>query len=235
MMDALPPLVLVAREGDVRETKSEHLLPVIEGLCERIVIGLPGTCASLDDDAARTLVESLDRADYSLEKLKRADLYTDWLAVLRALATRDGVHGLVRGRCCRILFDKQKFDADELQRLALAPVLPAEQAAAWIEGVLRGSGRLLLNQDGLWQALDQWLSELGPESFVELLPLLRRAFSGFSSPEHRLMGEKVCSLSTVPGSGRSSTRRNEVDINYKHAGSVLPVLARILGVKSHAD
>jgi Family of unknown function (DUF5682) len=236
MMDALPPLALVAREGDVRETKSEHLLPVIDSLFERIVIGLPGACASLDDEAARAMVKSLDQADYSLEKLNREEQYTEWLRVLGNLTRREGIHGLVRGRCCRILFDKQKLATDELQRLArlaLSPVLPIGQAAAWIEGVLHGSGYLLLNQDGLWKALDQWLSELGSESFVEMLPLLRRAFSGFSAPERRSMGEKVRFLNSAPGAG--SSRPATAAIDSERASNVLPVLAQILGVKFNGN
>ena len=236
MMGALPPLALVAREGDVRETKSEHLLPVIDSLFERIAIGLPGACASLDDEAARAMVKSLDQADYSLEKLNREEQYTEWLRVLGNLARREGIHGLVRGRCCRILFDKQKLATDELQRLArlaLSPVLPIGQAAAWIEGVLHGSGYLLLNQDGLWKALDQWLSELGSESFVEMLPLLRHAFSGFSAPERRSMGEKVRLLNSAPGAGSSRSATAEID--SERASRVLSVLAQILGVKFNGN
>jgi len=236
MMDALPPLVLVAREGDVRETKSEMLLPVIEGLSERIFIGLPGACASLDDDAARSMVQSLNRADYSLEKLNREDLYAEWLNVLQALAGHEDIHSLVRGRCCRILFDKQRVSGEELQRmarLALAHVVPAAQAAAWTEGVLQGSGQLLLNQDGLWQALDRWLSELGDESFTELLPLLRRAFSGFSGPERRTMGEKVRTLHAEPGP--TGSRANNPEVDHERASKILPILAHILAPHAQAS
>jgi hypothetical protein len=236
MMDALPPLVQVAREGDVRETKSEHLLPVIDGLFERVVIGLPGACASLDDDAARSIVQSIDRADFSLEKLDRREQYAEWQRVLSYLADREGVHGLVRGRSCRILFDKHRIDSEELQRLArlaLSSAVPATQAASWIEGVLHGSGQLMLAQDGLWQALDQWLSAVQPESFVELLPLLRRAFSGFSGPERRMMGEKARYLHREPGTDGFTA--NSAEIDHERAARVLPVLASILKADRKAE
>ncbi|HEY1353335.1 MAG TPA: DUF5682 family protein [Ktedonobacteraceae bacterium] len=236
MMDALPPLALVAREGDVRETKSAHLLPVIDSLFERIVIGLPGACASLDDEAAQTMVKSLNQADYSLEKLNREEQYARWLRVLSSLATRESIHGLVRGRCCRILFDKQQLSADELQgtaRLALSSATPAAEAAAWIEGVLQGSGQLLLNQNGLWQALDRWLGELVMESFTELLPLLRRAFAGFSGPERRAMGETVRRLHATAGA--DGPRMANVAIDHQRASRVLPILAQLLGVSSDGN
>ncbi len=47
MMDSMPPLARVARYGNVRQTKTERIIPVIDGLFERVVIGLPGACASL--------------------------------------------------------------------------------------------------------------------------------------------------------------------------------------------
>ncbi|MEO7019243.1 MAG: DUF5682 family protein [Ktedonobacteraceae bacterium] len=237
MMDALPPLVQIVRYGNVRETKSEHLLPVIEGLFERVVIGLPGACASLDDDAAHSMLESIERAHTSVEMLDRAEQRTEWRRVLRSLMDRESVHGLVRGRCCRLLFDQHVIDAAELQRLArlaLSPVVPVAQSAAWIEGVLRGSGQLLLHQEGLWLALDQWLSELGPDSFVELLPLLRRAFSGFTGPERRNMGEKVKQLHVAPIPGMPGTAgrgSGASDLNFERANVVLPILAQILKVK----
>jgi hypothetical protein len=236
MMDALPPLVQVARYGNVRETKSEFLLPVIEGLFERVVIGLPGACASLDDDAAQSMVGSLNRANDSLERLDRRDLYAAWLNVLETLAERESIHGLVRGRCCRILFEKQRIDGDELQRLAslaLSSAVPYAQAAAWIEGVLHGSGQLMLSLDGLWQVLDQWLSALQAEKFVELLPLLRRAFSGFSRPERRMMGEKARDLHRAPGS--IDAGEMSAGLDHDRASQVLPVLAQLLGVKLNGN
>lgn len=241
MMDALPALVQIVRYGNVRETKSKHLLPVIEGLFERIVIGLPGACSSLDDDAARSVLESIERAHNSVEMLDDKRQRQEWQRVLRYLLDREGVHALVRGRCVRLLFDQRVIDAGELQRLArlsLSHVTPAGQAAAWIEGVLRGNGQLLLHQDGLWLALDQWLGELAPQDFVELLPLLRRAFSGFTGPERRLMGDKVRHLrsAAAPGTLSSSgSGSDSIEIDYERAGKVLPVLAQILGVKLNAN
>jgi hypothetical protein len=231
MMDALPPLVQVVRYSDVRETKSEHLLPVIEGLFERVVIGLPGACSSLDDAAAQSMLQSIDHAHQSIETLNREEQRTAWKRVLHYLMERQGIHGLIQGRCCRLLFDQQVIDSDELQRqahLALSSAVPLAQAASWIEGVLYGSGQLLLHQDGLWTALDHWLGELLPDAFVELLPVLRRAFSGFTSPERRSMGGKVQHLHTPPGTSRRVS--TAVEIDEQRADSMLPVLAQLLGV-----
>ncbi len=230
LMDALPELGEVARYGDVRGTKAERILPVIETLFARILIGLPGACASLDDEAAAAMVESIDNVQATINILDRGDMRAEWLTVLRQRADADSVHGLVRGRCCRLLLEQRALDEAELQRLArlaLSPVVPADQATAWVEGVLRGGGQLLLQQDGLWRALDAWLVELKPDTFVGLLPLLRRAFSSFESPARRKMGEKVARLYKPQPVGEE----NELpEINQQRADLVLPVLARVLGV-----
>jgi hypothetical protein len=62
-----------------------------------------------------------------------------------------------------------------------------------------------------------------------MLPLLRRAFSGFQPAERRAMGEKVKHL----GAGVArSTRAAAVDtaLDEERARRVLPILAHILGV-----
>ncbi|MGH2494579.1 MAG: DUF5682 family protein [Ktedonobacteraceae bacterium] len=237
LMDALPPLARVARYGNVRETRAERIFPVIDALFERIIIGLPGACASLDNDAAQGVMSSIDHVQESVSLLNRDDQRQEWQGILRYLSGREGVHGLVRGRCCRLLLEQKAIDEQELQRLArlaLSPANPAAQAASWIEGVLHGSGLLLLHQDGLWLALDRWLSELSSETFVEMLPLLRRAFSGSEPPQRRAMGEKVKRLRSSISHGKTVSGENSVvleNINEERANSVLPVLAHILGVK----
>ncbi|HET7036550.1 MAG TPA: DUF5682 family protein, partial [Thermomicrobiaceae bacterium] len=236
LMDAMPALARVARYGDVRATPAEEIFPMIDSFFARIAIGLPGACASLDDAAAGELVASIGRVQESLITLDRAAPREEWRLVLRRIATSDGVHGLVRGWCCRLLLEERALDGAELQRLArlaLSPALPAATAAAWIAGVTRGSGLLLLQQDGLWTALDGWLRDLAPQSFVELLPLLRRAFAAFQPPERRAMGEKVkrlgqggaAALDVMDGDGLAGIDRARAD-------RVLPVLARLLGVAS---
>ena len=234
LLDALPPLVRVARYGDVRGTDQGQVLPIIEGLVARATIGLPGACASLDDAAAGAMVGSIDRAQESLVTLDRADLRADWRGALGRLVGRETIHGLVRGRSCRLLLEDGAIDGDEVQRLArlaLSPATATPQAAAWIAGVVRGSALLLLQQEGLWSALDAWLRELSSEAFTEALPLVRRAFGDFGPPERRAMGEKVKRLGRDGGAMAvaSGDEGAMAGIDRARADLVLPVLARILG------
>ncbi len=239
LMAALPPLARVGRYGDVRRTRGDRVLPVIDGLFERILVGLPGACASLDDGAARKLADGIGAVQESVNLLDRAEQRGEWWRALEFLAHRESIHPLVRGWCCRLLLEGGAMDPNELQRLArlaLSRAVPPMQAAAWVEGVLRGSGLVLLQQDGLWLALDRWLSELEGGVFVEMLPLVRRAFSGFQPPERRSMGEKVARLHAGSGGPRPIAGDDgAAGIDRERADLVLPVLASILGVRLNVD
>jgi hypothetical protein len=134
------------------------------------------------------------------------------------------------------LLDARAISTDELYRLArlsLSSVNPPAECAAWATGLLRGSGMALLHQDALWQVFDRWLSELSAPVFVEMMPLLRRAFADFTGPERRQMGEKVKHLRSgsegLPVVPVSRGRSTELD--HERASRVLPILAHILDSK----
>ncbi len=235
LLHALPPLARVVRYGDVRATPREHVAAVIDGLLARVLVGLPGACASLDDEAADRMSEGLAGVTGSLLLLEREAERAAWVGLLDRLALMEGIHGLVRGHACRLLLEQKALATEELGRrssLALSAAVPPAEAAAWLEGLLRGKGLLLLQEKGLWTALDDWTASLPGETFDATLPLVRRAFSGFSSPERRAMGEKVRTLGRGPGGGaaaRGTAAPAAEPLDEARAARVLPVLARILG------
>ncbi len=230
LMNALPPLANVMRYGNVRQTDTEMISHVVDGLVARICISLPGACASLDDDAAVAMYENVVKVNNAIALLQNEEYTSSWRLVLSQIADNVNVHGLISGRCCRLLLDAEVLDAAEAARrmgLALSTANEPSQAGAWIEGFLKGSGLLLLHDDKLWQVLDNWVSTLSEEFFVASLPLLRRTFSTFSEPERRQMGERV--KHGVDGNASEFTDDGS-DINEENAVLVLPIVKQFLGV-----
>jgi hypothetical protein len=88
-----------------------------------------------------------------------------------------------------------------------------------------------MHQDGVWLALDRFLQRLTPEAFQETLPLLRRAFTTFSAPERRAMGDKVRTLRADAQSPTVRRASAAEGLDLERVRLVLPVLARILGVE----
>ncbi len=232
LMEALPPLARVARYGDVRQTSATHVEPILVEMFERALVGLPAACTSLDDDASQRMLTSMDAVQEALNVLAREDLSREWQERLREL-TQGSIHPLLRGACCRRLLEQEVIDAVELGRLAslaLSPTLPPGDVAAWLNGLLRGSGMGLLHQDALWQVMDLWLAGLPADVFTEMLPLVRRSFSGFSPAERRQMGDKMKRLSSTNGAAAHLPPTVSVELHPARSRLPLPVLAHILGV-----
>src|SRR5689334_21165719 len=102
-MDALPPLVRVLRDGNVRGTDASAVAPVVDGLVARICIGWGASAASLDDDSAAVFARALDAVHAAIAMIYAPDDRTAWLDALRHLIDQDGLHGLVAGRATRLL------------------------------------------------------------------------------------------------------------------------------------
>ncbi|MFB6618854.1 DUF5682 family protein [Streptomyces sp. NPDC056367] len=197
---ALPALARSLRYGDVRGTDAEALATVAAGLAERICVALPSACAAgLDADAAAELRGHVDGVHGAVGLLADAEegLRERWSEVLRKLAARDTVPGLIRGRAVRLLLDDGRLPAEETARLmglALSPAADPADAAGWIEGFAGGSsggGTLLVHDDRLLGLIDAWLVEVPERAFTDVLPLLRRTFGAYEPGVKRTLGELV--------------------------------------------
>ena len=230
MMEGLPPLARVARYGDVRGTSSALVLPIARSIAERVAVGLPGACASLDDEAAAAMDQRLGMVEGALGLLRLDDVQAAWEQALLALADGEAVHGRVRGAALRLLADRGAVDPDELARrvgLALGPACAPADAAGWIEGLVGGAATVMLQLEGVWRALDRWLTGLSDDDFMLALPLLRRGFARFDGAERRAMADKVRALPTE-GSAREALATEE-DLDAERAARVVPVIIHVMG------
>lgn len=234
LMDALPPLARALRYGTVRQTAGTAnvdaavIAAIVDGLVMRICIGLPLACASLDDDAARRMLERLEATHAGLGIIQRPELVAEWQRTLAVLAGQQGLHGLLAGRVNRLLMDQGALEPAEVARrlgLALGPANPPEQAAAWLEGLLRGSGLLLLHDEALWTIIDAWVADLPAGVFTAVLPLVRRTFSAFTAAERRQMGERA-----ARGEARSRGLEAAAALDEERADRVLPLVTHLLGL-----
>ncbi|MFG2964259.1 DUF5682 family protein [Streptomyces sp. NPDC048288] len=162
-----------------------------------------------------------------------------WRAVLRRLAGRDTVAGVLRGRAVRILLDEGELGAEEAARLmglVLSPGTPPADAAAWIEGFVGGSGgggMLLVHDERLLGLVDAWLTGVPAEAFTDVLPLLRRTFSAYEPGVRRTLGELVRRGpgERTRGPGRTAgTPGFGAEADEERADAVLPVLRLLLGL-----
>lgn len=170
-------------------------------------------------------------------------LRTRWAALLRVLAGRDGVPGLIRGRAARLLTDDGRLPEDEAARLmglALSPGTEPREAASWIEGFIgggAGGGMLLVHDERLRGLVDGWLTGVPAEAFADVLPLLRRTFSDYDTAVRRTLGELA---RRGPAGGSRSDGERSVPaapgfgpgLDADRAAGVLPTLLLLLGLET---
>jgi hypothetical protein len=227
LMAALPALARTLRYGDVRGTDVTALGTITRAVVVRICVGLPAAVSTLDDDAAAAMRDLVDGVDSALGLLADPDLAAGWQAALAQVAQRDDVNGLLAGRITRLLLDAGRLTPAEAgRRLALSLTIgvPPGRAAAYVEGFLAGGGMLLAHSEGLLSLVDTWLTGIPSDTFVEVLPLLRRTFGTFEGPERRLIGERVRHLTGGPAPAAVAE-----DVDPDRAELVLPVLRLLLG------
>ncbi len=227
LMEALPPLTRTLRYGDVRRTDLPALRHAVDGLITRICVALPAAVTSLDDAAAAATRDRIDAVHAAVALIERPEFTASWYELLIALSTRDDMHGLLAGRVNKLLLDAGRLDVAEAGRrmsLALTVGVPVARAAAWIEGFLAGDGLLLVHDEQLLALVDTWLTHIGPDAFVEVLPLLRRTFSEYPPPQRRQIGERAVRLGAAGGH-----RDPAADgIDGERADLVLPTIAALL-------
>ncbi len=228
LMEALPPLVRALRYGDVRDTDTSALDHVADALLVRIRAGLPAALTGLDDESATLLRDRIADVHAAVALREKPDARAGWLATLAVIAERDDVHGLVTGQLVRLLLDGGRIEpADAGIRLsrALSVGSAAAAKAAWVEGFLAGGGLLLVHDAALLGVLDEWVSGLDPDTFVDVLPLLRRTFGSFAAPERRSLGGRL-----KHGPATAATAAPDDDLDLDLAAAVLPTLEILLGV-----
>jgi Family of unknown function (DUF5682) len=233
LMEALPPLANIMRYGNVRKTDAETVGGVVKGLVARVCIGLPGACASLNDEAAAVMFDRIIDTNGAVTLLQNDEFLTMWHNTLAQISGQSGLHGVVAGRCCRLLLDANCLtieDAALRVRLALSTANEPAHAAAWVEGFLKGSGMLLLHDERLRQVIDDWVIALQGESFTTMLPLLRRTFATFTPPERRRLGELTRLGTPVEAGAKIGARSSEAAIDRPRAEATLPLIAKLLGV-----
>ena len=197
LMDALPALARAQRYGDVRETDTTALKQVSDVLLRRICAGLPRAMAGLDEDSATQMRRRIDEVSTAVGLLRDSTaegstVLALWHDTLAATIDRRDVHGQLVGRMVRLLHDAEQLDdvAVRLQR-ALSHGADARARAAWVDGFFADGALLLIHDHDLRKLLEAWVEELTEREFVDLLPLVRRTFSTFSSAERRAIGERV--------------------------------------------
>lgn len=210
LLKALPPLCRIARYGDVRGTRLDSVTTILTELALRTQIELPGHCAGLDDEAASDTSSLIRDYTSALGSLEINDLLDGLFSAFSKIAHHTLAHPEIKGCVTRLLRDRGQLDSEQtstLLSLALSTGNPPKDAALWAQGFLAHGGAILAHDPELLALFNTWIASLTADSFKDTLPLLRRTFGQFSTPEK----QKISHLVAHPASTKSTPSSTNLD------------------------
>jgi hypothetical protein len=223
---AVPALVSVLRYGTARKIPEQALGALTRTLAVEVIAGAVQASRNLDADAAARWRAAIADFDAALELFGDAALLEGWSRTLAMLASDPAATPVVAGLAARRLYERSAATAEAtaatLSR-ALSPANPPKTAAEFLDGFFSQSAEVILQDHALFAVLDDWLASPSEEDFIEVLPLVRRAFSSFGAAERRRLLAQV-------GRDTAAPRAVETAIDEAAYAAALPLLKRILGI-----
>lgn len=230
LLRAVPSLVSILRYGTARAMPREELSDLARALANEVVAGLGLACSSLDDAAAEQMHRAVVAFDAALVLFGDEHLSEEWNSRLRRLADDASVAPLVAGAALRLLYDRAGIDGEATTAAffrALSPAVAPKAAGQWLEGFLGSTAEVILQDRTLLDLIDAWLGEQKETDFIEVLPMLRRAFDGFSATGRRRL---LAEVSKGPVAERMSPAQS-IAADSPGFQKALPLLLTILGIE----
>jgi hypothetical protein len=192
----------------------------------RVVAGLPVAIGGLSPEAAAELRPHLDAVSSTIGLLSDESRAL-WLDAIRHVLERADVPGLLGGRLTRTLLDAGEVETAEA-RAALGRALShgpsVIERAAFAEGFLAGSALLLIHDRAILSLVDGWLGDLGPDDFIEVVPVLRRALGAYNRPERRALADRIAVLDR-----EAAPDDAEIDVSLDELSEALETVRLLLG------
>lgn len=227
LMRALRPLASTLRYGTARALPTEALELLVHSLVEQALVGLVYAGRNLDDESAEQMREALTRFDEALLSLERPLWVEDFDGALQRLADDASATPLLAGLAVRRLHERGRLEpsttAGYLSRALSSSVAPLK-ASQWLDGFLARSGSVLLFDRALLDIIDAWVTGLEETALIDLLPMLRRAFSTLEGPERRLL------MDTLLSGPRSESEPSVASEDNPAFDAALPLLVNLLGL-----
>jgi hypothetical protein len=233
LMKAVPPLIDVARYGNVRKADLDIVKVIVDNLILKINIGIVNACYGLDEENSAEMFQQIYALNEALKLVDNPQLVEDWYFSLKIILDKDSIHPLIQGCVSRLLLDHSIIDNEQALTylsFALSPGNDAMHAAFWLEGFLKGSAMILVYDNKLWNMLYQWVASLSKDEFDNLLPFLRRSFSKFEFGERRQIGERA-KKGKMEDVNLNANDTSEM-FDKEKGRKILPIVLKFFGVKS---
>ena len=209
-------LSLMLRYGDIRKLDTKVLIPILEQLFLRVCLILPSE-SFCDNNAAVELAKSIIIMHTVVENHDFLDRER-WYSLLLEISKRDDLNTKISGLAMAILLEAGKIDNEVLGKEVekrLSKGVPADLGATWFEGLSMKNHYTLIARLGLWEKLQNYISNLDEEEFKRALLFLRRAFADFTSNEKHDIAENIAEIWGLNKNDVSAVVNDDLEENEK--------------------
>ncbi|WP_237153915.1 DUF5682 family protein [Oryzibacter oryziterrae] len=230
LMKAVVPLASVLRYGTARKLPEEALRALITALVIEVNAGIRIGSHQLEADVADARVAAMRAFDEALGLIGEDELIVFWRRQLLLIVEDDQAAAPVAGFALRRSADAGCLDAEAVATaFSLHMNAAPRTAGAFLEAFLAGGAEILIQDPAILSLIDLWLMALDEDGFMEVLPLLRRAFSGFDTVTRKRL------LTVVAKGPMTSSVAQPMAVEAGENAAfmaALPLLLRILGLEA---
>ena len=226
LMNAVSPLVRIVRYGTARKLPEPELRALVTAISVEVNAGVRIGSRQLDEDATSKRMSAMRAFDEALGLFSDAALLAEWRRQLALLVDDEQAVAPAVGFSLRRLHDLGIWDRQRVSAAFSRQIVGEAPARAgpFIEAFIAGSAEVLIQDQTLLLLIDEWLCGLDEAVFVESLPLLRRAMSGFDASGRKRIMERIAG-------GRRETLPAKAETSDNSAFErALPLLKHILGM-----
>lgn len=174
----------------------------------RAVLRVEG--ASIGDDEAIAPAREAIRILHEIAVSQARFDTTLWFQTADALARSERIHAACAGMLAGLLYLAERLDEEAvvtLVGLRLSNTVEPRAGAEFLEGFLSVNALVLVKNRAVVGALDAFLQAIPPDRFRDVLPVVRRAFSGLGATERRYLLENLLALRAL---GEHATTAKQV-------------------------
>lgn len=231
LIKSVPIFVKLLRYGDVRKTSLIHIKEILDGIISRICIGLSTVCTNINVEAAQEILKDIISFNDSIMLLRDKEYISLWFKTVISLSENNSINSLIKGYTDRLCLDNNLRDINKIytkMSYELSVNKDILESASWLEGFLKGSVLVLINNDSLLSLIDNWVTNISDEKFLEIVPILRKNFSDFNMSEKKQVLDFILNTDTI---NEINTSINKENFSKSQAEKVLPVLKLLMGIK----
>ena len=132
-----------------------------------------------------------------------------WFQTAGELVHSERIHGACAGMLAGLLYLAERLDEAAIVQiigLRMSSTIDPRAAAAFLEGFLSVNALVLVKNRAVVGALDSFLQGVPADRFRDVLPILRRAFSGLGATERRYLLENLLSLRAIGEHAREASQ-----------------------------